>query len=541
MIGPRRFRAPRQHGAVLAEPPLGHWGDLLTRNQQPSLTAPSDLLGTPLADLRRQARRAALAAAQAYLRQRGEPVPELADRRAETLLLAGHQPELFHPGVWVKNFALNGLARAHGAIPVNLVIDTDAVKATALAVPGWESAAPPPRCDPAAVRRLTIPFDRWTNETPYEERPVLDAELFDSLPARAAPFMKGWGFTPLLARFWEEVLARLGRGELLGERLVGARRAFERHWGCHNLEVPMSRLCQTGPFLHFACHLLAHLPRFHADYNACVHAYRRANGIRSRFHPVPDLAAEGEWLEAPFWAWERGRPRRARLFARPGPEGIALRIGAVAGPTLPLGKGDNPGAALARWQEWEQAGFKVRSRALTTTLYARLFLADLFIHGIGGGKYDEITDALVRRFYQTEPPGYAVLSATLLLPLPAYSAEPGQCKDAARALRDVRWNPQRHLPAADRTAPEVRKLVEEKRTAMAARPADAAGRRRRFEELRALTARLRTSLADRATALREQVRRCEEEVRANAILRRRDYAFCLYPEEGLRDFLTAFL
>ena len=30
------------------------------------------------------------------------------------LLLAGHQPELAHPGVWVKNFALNGLARKLG-------------------------------------------------------------------------------------------------------------------------------------------------------------------------------------------------------------------------------------------------------------------------------------------------------------------------------------------------------------------------------------------------------------------------------------------
>ena len=47
------------------------------------------------------------------------------DASADSLLLAGHQPELFHPGVWVKNFALNGLARRHGATPLNLVVDND--------------------------------------------------------------------------------------------------------------------------------------------------------------------------------------------------------------------------------------------------------------------------------------------------------------------------------------------------------------------------------------------------------------------------------
>jgi hypothetical protein len=26
-----------------------------------------------------------------------------------SLIVGGHQPELFHPGVWLKNFALNEL------------------------------------------------------------------------------------------------------------------------------------------------------------------------------------------------------------------------------------------------------------------------------------------------------------------------------------------------------------------------------------------------------------------------------------------------
>ena len=51
-------------------------------------------------------------------------------------------------------------------------------------------------------------------------------------------------------------------------------------------------------------------------------------------------------------------------------------------------------------------GVRLRPRALITTMFARLVLSDIFIHGIGGAKYDQVTDAIVRRFFAVEPPEY---------------------------------------------------------------------------------------------------------------------------------------
>ena len=62
-------------------------------------------------------------------------------------------------------------------------------------------------------------------------------------------------------------------------------------------------------------------------------------------------------------------------------------------------------------------GIRLRTRALITTLFARLFLGDLFLHGIGGAKYDQVTDLLVERFFGVKPPGYMTLTATLRLPI----------------------------------------------------------------------------------------------------------------------------
>ena len=104
---------------------------------------------------------------------------------------------------------------------------------------------------------------------------------------------------------------------------------------------------------------------------------------------MPDLAAEDDWLEAPFWgsAGSANRSAAGSLHGRTRSSGIELRVGREIWPAAAV---DAPEAMpSAHGRELESSGLKVRSRALTNTLFARLFLCDLFIHGIGGGKYDE--------------------------------------------------------------------------------------------------------------------------------------------------------
>jgi hypothetical protein len=529
---PERLRAPQEDGLVLAIPGLEQVGALLAENRRRLAAGPA-LLGRDWNDLREQARQAAVTSAQDYLRRGGEPVP---DGNAHSLLLAGHQPDLFHPGVWVKNFALQGLARKYGITAVNLVVDNDTVKATALALPA--ATVPLPPITEFRPHRLTVAFDRPAFESPYEERTVLDETLFSTLPARAR---QEWGYLPLLDDFWAEALWQAQRTRRLGERFAAARRTFERRWGCHNLELPASSFCRSEPFAWFACHLLFNLPSFHRLYNETVHAYRKRHGIRSHSHPVPNLAAEGSWLESPFWAWKGGQGRRNRLFVKTTASGLELRASQEAWPILPLRRNNDFSGTIAAWLELEGRGLKVRSRALTTTLYARLLLGDLFVHGIGGAKYDELTDELIRGFFGLEPPAFLVLSATLLLPLPRYPGTPDECRRLTQEHRDVHWNPQRHVTEGGVIDPQAELLARAKRAWAAKEATSREQRRTRYRELRRLTAELRRPLAGHEERLEQQRRRCDEEVEANGVLRRRDYAFCFYPEAPLREFCTRFL
>jgi hypothetical protein len=528
----RPLRAPADHGATLAAPPLEDAGRILALNRQRLNQPDITFLGRPWAELQTLARRELLAAARGYMGDGGEPLP---DSNSVSIIMAGHQPELFHPGVWVKNFVLHGLARQHGCVSVNLLVDNDAVKSVGLHVPLVR--VPLPRVEQSTPRLASIPFDRFAADASYEEHVVQDEALFADFPNRVPT---DWGFSPMLGGFWRMVLQHSQRTKLLGERFAAARREWERRWGCQNVEVPVSRVSQTEAFAWFACHLLADLPRFQEVYNASVHAYRETHGIRSRNHPVPDLAKDGDWFESPFWAWQTGAARRARLMARRNGDKIDLKAGVENLPALPLSPQYSvlgTRNSVSAWQALERSGFKVRPRALTNTLFARLFLCDLFIHGVGGGKYDELTDEIMRRFYGVEPPEFLVFSATLLLPFPHYPADADQCRRLARESRDLHWNPQRHMSLDNAAA----KLVFQKNAWINQRPEEHGQRGERFRMLRELTEHLRGYTNERENHERREWARCELEVKANAVLRRRDYPFCLYPENMLHDFCSRFL
>lgn len=528
-----RLRAPSEDGAVLAQPPLTEVGRLLAENRDRLARAAPGPFQVNWADLRRGARTEALDTARRYLEAAGEPVPAF-DETAP-LFAAGHQPELFHPGVWVKNFALAGLARAHDGAALNLVVDNDTLKSGSLRLPAVPRSAGEP------TRTRLVDFDRWTSEVPYEERPVLDRALFDSFAERAGDVTAGWGFRPILRDFWRDVTTEAGRTRLLGETFARARRRWERAWGCHNLEVPLSAVCETPTFAVFFCHLLAELPRFRDCHNECLAEYRRRHGLRSRSHPVPDLAAEGDWLEAPFWAWRPDRPKRARLFARAAGGGVELRLAGELVPFLTIVPGRDGRDGSSLWARAKNAGVKVRTRALTTTIFARLFLSDLFIHGIGGGIYDELTDEVIARFYGLTPPAFLVLSATLKLPLPTHGVSRADVSRLAREVRDLHWNPQRHLSDGSAGDGEARALAAEKAALVARQPADGPGRRERFRRLREFTERLRPFVAVRERALEHELSRRAEELEGDAVATRRDYAFCLFPESKLRPFCARFV
>ena len=537
---PRHLRAPRRDGEILCDPPLDEFATASTQNAERLNRSNYDCQGRTLSRLRDIIRREALGSARDYTSQwfdlpeapepdRRETDPP-SDRHAlvgRQLVAAGHQPELFHPGVWIKNFAIYAHARRHGALALNLIVDDDTVKATAVPVPSGTCAKP-------FVR--PVAFDRYAGETPFEELGVTDESLFASFGDRVVDAMKDLGFVPMITKFWALAQGFVRRTPLLGERLSLARRAQEAEWGCHNLELPLSRVCQLEGFCWFAVHLLAQLPRFHAIYNSALAEYRRANRVRSEHHPVPALERQDDWLEAPFWVWRAGHPTRRRLCARQVGREVALGDGQSELARLRLDPDAEGCCAVERLRELATGGIRIRTRALTTTIFTRLFLTDLFVHGIGGAKYDQMTDVLIERFFGFEPPTFATLSATVYLPTACDPEAPWLASHARQLARDLWYNPDRYFSAEVRDHDDVRPVLAAKRGAVSESPSTAAARRDRFLRLREVNHSLRPWVGDQLHAAHMETDRLARAASATAILRNREYAFCLYPEDKLGRF-----
>ena len=162
--------APRSNGARILEPPAERVGQLLADNRGIIDRADYDVQGIRLADLAAQARGQLIAAALAYTRQYRDVPDPIAEPPG--LLLAGHQPEIFHPGVWLKNFVLHQLARRHDAVAINLVIDSDTIKTSSLRVPGGTVAKPR-----AGGRAVRLAVGRDSVSSPHDSRSRLVCQL----------------------------------------------------------------------------------------------------------------------------------------------------------------------------------------------------------------------------------------------------------------------------------------------------------------------------------------------------------------------------
>jgi hypothetical protein len=532
----RQLRAPQEDSTALIDPPLSAIPAMVAASRAVAAGWRVDLPGTNLRELTAHARSEAFQAAMGYSCEYVDCgfLPPLTPERP--FLLAGHQPELFHAGVWFKNFLLSSLAAHQGAVPINLIVDSDAVHRTSIAVPTTTSRG-------AATESMA--FDEAAEQIPFEERPLLDVRQFHAFGDRvrsaidAVSGQRHGTSLPLVTPFWQAARAAERRHlarPMLGRVLAEARHALEMHYNLRTLELPLSHVCRGQPFQAFALHLLWELPRLVRDYNEALAAYRALNHVRSESHPAPSLETRGEWLEAPLRLWTTEQPLRRRPFVRRTAQG--LEISDFAGIRLLLTMSDDaPEEALLQLAVAEQAGIKLRPRALITTMYARLVLSDLFIHGIGGAKYDELTDEIIRRFFGIEPPAYLTATATFRLPIERPHVTAEDVRDSARRIRDLRFRPESFLgdpllarePAMQR---ELQALADEKREYLRTHTLRGATREV-YAGLDRINRAMHQRLAPVEAHLRAEHARLSDEAQRSRLLGSREFSFVLFPEEYL--------
>jgi len=189
---------------------------------------------------------------------------------------------------------------------------------------------------------------------------------------------------------------------------------------------------------------------------------------------------------------------------------------------------------LRQLEQQTRDDIRIRPRALMTTMFARLFLCDLFVHGVGGGKYDRLTDRLVEQFFGVRPPEFAWATATFRIPTADVARE---STPASPPWRERWYHPERHLAVPPGTAETgLATLITQKRSLIANPPAG--GPTKEWH--------------DRLACVNQQLRRFVPGLRdgesfpaddrqgtdrRDAILRSREHPYCLFSEGILRQQL----
>ncbi|MCH7592518.1 MAG: hypothetical protein IH989_07050, partial [Planctomycetes bacterium] len=311
--------------------------------------------------------------------------------------------------------------------------------------------------------------------------------------------------------------------------------AVDSQFGISVLQRRVSRLA-SGPLL---VDMLLNAGRFAESYNAALAAYRRAYRVRGNQRPIPDLHASPDRCEVPVWATRADEPRRRLFVSRVG-SSLVLHAGQTPIGELPVDSLADPGDWAGLLAELD--GWNLRPRALALTIWARLLLGDLFIHGIGGAKYDRISDTIMADYYRVTPPHMVCVSATLHLDLPHREVSAARVRSKRWAVRDLTYNPQRHLALGAELAPLIEQRSEAIRETEALRSAprtDRVARRVAFAKIRRINQELLDASAGEVERRRTELLQTMQQFEQGRIARGRGYFFGLYDDKAIETMLAA--
>ena len=453
-------------------------------------------------------------------------------------VVGGHQPEFFHPGVWFKNFLIYEIGKRTGSVGFQVIIDHDVARSDTLRVPSFHSPVLGNKTPRLTQRSIPLPIRaEWEPRMPWHttRNGRLAPELWDKTIDSVGRSMKECGLAPPIILSRRKMLAEcIANTTNIGDAFSHFRHRIEMEHDVSNLEVPIGHLCDGSAFGLFVLHCVNNAESLWTTYNSCRDAYRVRHKIRNQGQPVLELQRQGDWFELPFWIYRRSSKTvvRNRLWVCKQQDRYLLSDSVDPSKrTVSVELAFDEQELPNRWNELVERGICIRPRALMTTMYLRCFVSDLFVHGIGGGTYDELTDDILWQWLSISPPSYMISSASLYLPFTGHD-EIGQIDPTSnsisiqRELHLMRSVPERFL---DQTIDSHRELRTAHSRQIARIPARGQKRiwHQRISEIRQ---QIEIAIEPKKRFLLEKMEALQTEIQQGRIRNSREYSFVLFDE-----------
>ncbi|VAX19423.1 hypothetical protein MNBD_NITROSPINAE03-656 [hydrothermal vent metagenome] len=504
----KNLAPPAGDGATLIMPPFSEYGKIIENNR--ALTRDVRIGDDSLQSLAVEARRLAVDAALFYTRGLGLDPGDNIDP-AGPIIASGHQPIALHPGLMLKQFALAREARRMNAVPLFFSVDSDEFKGDTVPAPVMDGC----------LRRIDHPLFPQEGKVIFEKAKVEPPEktiqrLEDLRQSLSHPRLSKLHMA--LGLFIDRLkIADLENPNFTARQIL-LRSAWRNRIEGGFMELTVSRICGHKPFLKFAEDIIGRIGEFKTIYNGELARYRKEHKLRYAVNPFPDLAEHSGLIETPFWIVKD--ESREKLFARETDKGGAV--------LFTQDGGQQPLSDLASGS----AGIWIRPRAIVLSIYLRLFVCDLFIHGVGGAKYDTVTDRIIKAFYGIEPPSLACVTGTAWAGIDA--DDPGEEIETVEAqLRKIEHHPETsggHGELFGKLTAEKKEMVE-----MIRKPgSDRKNIGIRISKLNKEMSAILAPAKKRLLAKRKSLKRKQEE---RQVAQARDYPYFYYKPENIASLL----
>jgi len=456
------------------------------------------------------------------------------------LMVTGHQCQFYHCGVLIKYLLADYLAQEKEGMVLNLVVDSDLPKGIHLRVPVKNSQGASLSEGSLLTREITLEDVQADVPMEYQPKPAENQirQFIEQLSDASGciPELKDAvsRVSDLANKAWSEADNMRDFFTLLNHGMIRSM------FGIDALALPVSVMAQSVSFRSFCVNLLNQGSLVHKCYNEALDKFCEEQGVSDSRRPLANLGLmddRGTFMEMPFWVFRPDRSRRT-LWVGLSEGAMIFHDGIKNICRIAVHK-----KGIVSEEELHKCfveyGWSLRPKAIMLTVFTRMYLADIFVHGIGGAYYDQVADEFIRRFYPVDEPSFVCTSASMNLPLGDYPPSKEAVKQLNQARcrkRDLFYNPQRYIEPgkAEDLLRQRREAIEE--SSLLSGKGELHDRRRGiFDRIRRLNAQVREAMPEKTEqfCLDEQQaigRVCDVHV-AND----REYFFGLFPERQLRE------
>ncbi len=535
-----------QNKQIFLFPPWDKISSFLEENKKIFSQYSFKILNQPFKVVREKSRKNILGEAYKFNSKFDPHIEEKISSTPKFIIQTGHQPVFFHPGIWIKNIFLNVLLKSpflDRCLGLNVILDNDLCKELSLPLPALSESG--------GLRLEKINFLSTAQDLPFEECSLPSLKLINEFTENIINRIKTLENKNILNNFinfsrcLENSFCLCHQNYCdsnLGEFLSLARRLFENEINPAYLELPFSQICNSDEFLSFFLEIVKNIESFSKIYNNKLDEYRKLFNVRNRANPSPNLIIKENFIEVPFWIW-RGEDNRRKIYILKEKNKIYL-YSDFYGRIFLLDKDDSK-SLFSLKNSLKEKGLKIRPKALLLTLYNRLFVSDLFIHGLGGVKYDLVTNEIIKEFFKVEPPHFLVISCTLYLDFKSSSVSSDfKISDLKKKIRDLKFNPERYikeLNLSEKEATQIRQLAKRKAELIkkikgTLLPIE---KQKISEEIKSINKSIGEKFEPLKYELNRKIEEEEERIKQSKIYNFREFPFCFFSAKTLKNILKS--